>query len=423
MPATLIITFDNDPNFGECQVLYQEGMGGAALIEHDYDEATIQSEFDFGIGATSVSLDGNVLTITMIDAGLIASPIEDWTIQNGQLPGHELRLLTTFTISNQVTGSAGVNHSFRLNKPAAGTDTGQFQLKRSAANMSGVLDWNASAAAIEASMASVGQSYTVTDEGAYFQCTRTTDGTNGTFTTPNNAVTSGNPIGDLTVISLSEPATAPAAIDDLAATPGANKLIFTYSQPDDGGATITTQTLKLAVNCVQRVTLPEWLGEGGMVSMDFGQITGESDEIIWDGNDPNDLLASFASALANAATFGDIHTITASIASAIEPVAIDLTFIDDLAFQEQLISTVVTSTGPVEPVVTTITAGGPTVYATGVSSPHEVTGLTGGVASGPWTVTSTNAVGESDPSNAVTETPTAAASGGRRRNRRRMTAS
>jgi hypothetical protein len=40
-----------------------------------------------------------------------------------------------------------------------------------------------------------------------------------------------------------------------------------------------------------------------------------------------------------------------------------------------------------------------------VTSPHEVTGLTGGVESGPWTVTSTNAVGESDPSNSVSETP------------------
>lgn len=40
-----------------------------------------------------------------------------------------------------------------------------------------------------------------------------------------------------------------------------------------------------------------------------------------------------------------------------------------------------------------------------VTSPHEVTGLTGGVASGPWTVTATNGIGESDPSNAVTETP------------------
>lgn len=40
-----------------------------------------------------------------------------------------------------------------------------------------------------------------------------------------------------------------------------------------------------------------------------------------------------------------------------------------------------------------------------VTSPHEVTGLTGGVESGPWTVTATNSEGESDPSNAVSETP------------------
>ena len=36
-----------------------------------------------------------------------------------------------------------------------------------------------------------------------------------------------------------------------------------------------------------------------------------------------------------------------------------------------------------------------------VESPYEVTGLTGGVASGPWTVTATNSEGESDPSNNV----------------------
>jgi len=61
-------------------------------------------------------------------------------------------------------------------------------------------------------------------------------------------------------------------------------------------------------------------------------------------------------------------------------------------------------------------------YESEVTSPHEVTGLTGGVASGPWTVTATNSEGESDPSNAVTETPTAPpAATGRRRNRRRLT--
>jgi hypothetical protein len=47
-----------------------------------------------------------------------------------------------------------------------------------------------------------------------------------------------------------------------------------------------------------------------------------------------------------------------------------------------------------------------------VTSPYEVTGLTGGVVSGPWTVTATNSEGESDPSNAVTETPESAVSTG-----------
>lgn len=46
-----------------------------------------------------------------------------------------------------------------------------------------------------------------------------------------------------------------------------------------------------------------------------------------------------------------------------------------------------------------------------ITSPHEVTGLTGGVASGPWTVTSINAIGESSLSNTVTETPNSPTSG------------
>jgi hypothetical protein len=202
-------------------------------------------------------------------------------------------------------------------------------------------------------------------------------------------------------------ATAPAAIDDLAATPGANKLTFTYSQPDDGGSTITTQTLKLAVNCVQRVTFPGWLGAGG------GYILLENDiasaEADWDGVSASGLATLFQDYIDTAL---DPDKIAVTVHSASEPVVIQFEFIGDLSKQfaeEFVVAAVDTDNGT--PAIATITAGGPTVYATGVSSPHEVTGLTGGVASGPWTVTSTNAIGESDPSNAVTETPDSPATG------------
>jgi hypothetical protein len=75
-------------------------------------------------------------------------------------------------------------------------------------------------------------------------------------------------------------ATAPEAIDDLAATPGANKLTFTYSQPDDGGATITKHTLYLDdVEYADEVTSPHVVtGLVGGVSSGAWTVTSTNSE-------------------------------------------------------------------------------------------------------------------------------------------------
>jgi hypothetical protein len=75
-------------------------------------------------------------------------------------------------------------------------------------------------------------------------------------------------------------ATVPAAIDDLAATRGANKLTFTWTAPDDGGATISFYSLYLnGVEYESEVTSPHVVtGLPGGVSSGVWTVTATNSE-------------------------------------------------------------------------------------------------------------------------------------------------
>jgi len=188
---------------------------------------------------------------------------------------------------------------------------------------------------------------------------------------------------DMPVVAYAGPAaTAPDPIDDLAATPGPKSLEFTWTAPDDGGAAITKYTLYLnGVEHTDDVESPhEVTGLVGGSSSGPWTVTATNSE---GESDPS-------------------NSVTENVGTDVPDA------IDDLAAEPGDESLTLTWTEP-EDNGENITSyalflNGVEVDAN-VTSPHEITGLTNGTPSGPWTVKSTNMVGQSDASNAVTETP------------------
>lgn len=317
MPKYIRVQYDQDPTSNGWLLVTPPPGGGdfVAELTHAISNATelqeaLEGGFYFGYFDNFNFQSNTDFSFEVIDAALILTSISDWAAQRDDYTGlsHQMRKLTTFTISNQVAGTAGTPHEFRLNKPDAGTDIGEFRLARPTISSDNVPALGVTAAAIESAIANKGQSYTVTDIGTYFHIVRTVNGANGTWTVSNNP-TGFNAVGDITEITLSS---EPATISDLAATAGVESLTLTWTTPDSGNSPILGVIL---------------YKDGIAQDMD-------------------------------------------------------------------------------------------------VSSPHEITGLAGGVPSGAWTVAAYNVVGEAALSNAVTETPenTPVLGGARRRNRRRMTA-
>ena len=164
----------------------------------------LEAMSNIGAGNVLATYSGDFLTLTItFQAALANTDIENFAFANGNGGQEPLLVLTPYTITNQVAGTAGPPHTFRLQK-TVDVNTGYFRLKRGASNMSGVLAWDAGAATIQASMTGVGQNYTVTDMTTYFQFTRNVNGSNGTFTVDNTSADPLNPIGNLTVVTLTE---------------------------------------------------------------------------------------------------------------------------------------------------------------------------------------------------------------------------
>jgi len=207
MPNTIYtLTFDQEPDAGFFQFRFGVGVGGTDIVYVPIVEADAVVALEFstsiGVGDVAVTLSPDRLIMYIEFIGAMANTnYPTFELINGDGIGSFLRKTTTFTISNQVAGTAGTPHTLRLNKPAAGTDTGTYRLFRTATPMSGFTAWNATAAELQTSITGAGQSYTVVDMGTYFQLTRNLNGSNGTWTV-NNAIVPSEPIGDLTVVSM-----------------------------------------------------------------------------------------------------------------------------------------------------------------------------------------------------------------------------
>jgi hypothetical protein len=84
---------------------------------------------------------------------------------------------TSQAILNHVQGTAGTPQTFQLRK-VVGANEGTFTMRKSSVVVGSALQYNVSLATLQAQHAD----FTITDEGTYFQFTRTSNGTNGTWT-------------------------------------------------------------------------------------------------------------------------------------------------------------------------------------------------------------------------------------------------
>jgi len=210
MLSGLIFTFDHQPNFGHFGFFLNEGFGGSTTISWDDSEESAQANNDsFGFGSGSLQFDfendGTTQTVIVnfLSDVLKNSEPEDFTYRSGDFESgtdNDMRLIESPVISNQVAGTAGTPHSFRLNKLSESVNTGKYRLRRSFSTFgSGVLNWDADLATIQASVLAQGQNYTITDEGSYFQFTRNVNGSNSTWLAE---VDASDPAGRLTQIEM-----------------------------------------------------------------------------------------------------------------------------------------------------------------------------------------------------------------------------
>jgi hypothetical protein len=84
---------------------------------------------------------------------------------------------TTQIIMNHVQGTAGTPQTFQLRK-VVGANEGTFTMRRSGVVVGSSLPYNVSLATLQAQHAD----FTITDQTTYFQFTRTSNGSNGTWT-------------------------------------------------------------------------------------------------------------------------------------------------------------------------------------------------------------------------------------------------
>lgn len=84
---------------------------------------------------------------------------------------------TTQAITNHVQGTAGTPQTFQLRK-VVGANEGTFTMRKSSVVVGSALPYNVDLATLQAQHGD----FTITDETTYFQFTRTSNGSNGTWT-------------------------------------------------------------------------------------------------------------------------------------------------------------------------------------------------------------------------------------------------
>lgn len=182
-------------------------------------------------------------------------------------------------------------------------------------------------------------------------------------------------------IEYTPPATVPAAINDLVATPSASQITLTWTEPDDGGAAITQYDLYVDGVLDSADVVSPLVITGLTNGTEYGLFTVVATNTEGNSDPSNEVSA----------TPIDVPAAITDLAVIPDDMQITLTWTEP----ENRGAAITQYDLYINGVLDTLD----------VVSPLLITGLDNGVEYGLFTIISTNSVGESDPSNEVSATP------------------
>jgi len=177
-----VITLEETPEQGFGYLSYEgaeDVLGFTHLATGDDIESLLSAQPGIEPGDITAEITDSQKVITITFGGNLANTnVSQLVFTNNFSIYYE----PIFAITNHVQGTAGTPQTFRITKPAAEINAGVWRLARqSTSPQINNLPWNITAAELQTAIVNAGQSYTVTDQGTYFQVTRTVNGSNGTW--------------------------------------------------------------------------------------------------------------------------------------------------------------------------------------------------------------------------------------------------